>query len=199
MRRPVLPGLHRLGPRRTLAKRVIALTTVAVALSVALVALAAFLTVRHQLATSLDESLHKRASDSARYDPTLYPPQNIPAFMARATDTKVGYLLADGNCRLTGTQCADFPLGAPELAVARGAAGYSCRTITFQGVDYRVATVPDGAPGHRPGHRPVAGAEPAHPRHPRPGHAAGRRRRSAGRGTGGLGRGAQRPASGPSA
>ncbi len=61
--------LSRLHYRRSLASRVILLTTFAVGLSVALVALAAYLTVRHQLQATMDRSLHQRAYVSAQHRP----------------------------------------------------------------------------------------------------------------------------------
>jgi len=134
--------------RRSLAGRVILLTTFAVGLSVALVALAAYFTVRHQLMASLDMSLHERAEISAAYDPSEYYLGNIPAFVTGATDTKVGYLAADGSQALTpGPYPGKLPLGAPELAVARGADGYSCRTVSAGGLDFRVATASTGREG----------------------------------------------------
>jgi len=134
--------------RRSLASRVILLTTFAVGLSVALVALAAYFTVRHQLMASLDMSLHERAEISAAYDPSEYYLGNIPAFVTGATDTKVGYLAADGRQALTpGPYPGKLPLGAPELAVARGADGYSCRTVSAGGLDFRVATASTGREG----------------------------------------------------
>ena len=134
--------------RRSLASRVILLTTFAVGLSVALVALAAYFTVRHQLMASLDMSLHERAEISAAYDPSEYYLGNIPAFVTGATDTKVGYLAADGRQALTpGPYPGKLPLGAPELAVARGADGYSCRTVSAGGLDFRVATASTGQEG----------------------------------------------------
>ena len=51
--------------RRSLASRVILLTTIAVGLAVALVALAVFLTVRIQMQASLDDSLLDRAKRAA--------------------------------------------------------------------------------------------------------------------------------------
>jgi two-component system sensor histidine kinase MprB len=141
-------ALSRLRYRRSLASRVIALTTLLVALSVALVALAAYFTVRHQLMASLDESLHERAEVSAAYDPSEYYLGNIPAFVTGATDTKVGYLAANGTQALTrGPYPGKLPLGAPELAVARGADRYSCRTISAGGYDFRVATARTGQAG----------------------------------------------------
>ena len=53
--------------RRSLASRVIGLTTIAVGLAVAFVALGAFLTVRMQMQSTLDESLLDRAHRAAKY------------------------------------------------------------------------------------------------------------------------------------
>ena len=53
--------------RRSLASRVILLTTIAVGLAVAFVALGAFLTVRMQMQSTLDESLLDRAHKAASY------------------------------------------------------------------------------------------------------------------------------------
>jgi two-component system, OmpR family, sensor histidine kinase MprB len=133
----------RLQYRRSLASRVTLLTTFAVGLSVALVALAAYLTVRHQLQVSLDSSLRQRAQASARYDPTEYSFRNIPNIVGDATDTKVGYIFADGQTVTTGGGSKDkIGLGAPEVAVARGESSSSCRTIATNGADYRVVTEP---------------------------------------------------------
>ncbi len=140
--------LGRMRYRRSLASRVILLTTFAVGMSVALVALAAYLTVRHQLQSSMDESLHRRAYDSAQYDPTQFSVNDIPAFMQGATDTKVGYVFANGRAVTTGGPNKDsIKLGAPELAVARGTSPWSCRTISSGGNAYRVATVPTARNG----------------------------------------------------
>ena len=134
---------HRLRYRRSLASRVILLTTFAVGLSVALVALAAYLTVRQQLQASLDDSLHRRAYVSSRYDPSQYTLSDIPALLQGATDTKFGYIFANGRTVTTkGPDQDDIVLGAPELAVARGTSSYSCRTIATRSGDYRVAAVP---------------------------------------------------------
>ena len=134
--------------RRSLASRVIALTTFAVGLSVALVALAAYLTVRHQLQTALDDSLHRRAEAAAAYDPASFSQTQVPDLVLGAIDTKVGYVFADGRAVTLGDTTTDeIKLGRPELAVARGSERYSCRTIASDGTDYRVATVPTGTRG----------------------------------------------------
>src|SRR4051794_17209253 len=132
---------NRLRYRRSLASRVILLTTFAVGLSVALVALAAYLTVRHQMQVSLDSSLRQRAAAAASYEPTLYSLRNIPGIVGDATETQVGYVLADGTAVMARTS-DKFEPGAPEVAVARGTSTYSCRTITTKGTDYRVITEP---------------------------------------------------------
>ena len=54
--------------RPSLASRVTLLTTMAVGLAVTVVALAAYLTVRHQTLTTLDDSLHDRATRAAHSD-----------------------------------------------------------------------------------------------------------------------------------
>jgi two-component system sensor histidine kinase MprB len=141
---------ERLHYRRSLASRVIVLTTLAVGVSVAIVALAAYLTVRHQLRTSLDDSLHRRAYIAARYDFSdySYGVNAVPPWMLGATDTVVGYITADGQPGTTsGPRTGRIPLGAPELAVARGTSSYSCRTIRGGGKDYRVAAAPSGTDG----------------------------------------------------
>ena len=143
--------LGRFRYRHSLASRLILLTTFAVALSVAVVALAAYLTVRHQLQSTLDESLHRRAYAAARYDPSTFTPDDVPGFMRGASETKVGYVFADGRTVTTGGPNDDtVQLGRPELEVARGESTYSCRTVTSgggSGADYRVATVPTETEG----------------------------------------------------
>jgi two-component system, OmpR family, sensor histidine kinase MprB len=141
--------LSRLHYRRSLASRVILLTTFAVGLSVALVALAAYLTVRHQLQATMDRSLHQRAYVSAHMDPGQYSVNDVPAFLQGAIDSKVGYLFASGRAVTTGGPNDDkIVLGNQELAVARGDQKWSCRTIVgSSGTDYRVATVPTSTDG----------------------------------------------------
>ena len=92
---------RRLHYRQSLASRVILLTTFAVGLSVALVALAAYLTVRHQLQSSMDESLKSRAQIAAQYDISEFTMQDVPAWMLGATDTRVGYITASGDIATT--------------------------------------------------------------------------------------------------
>jgi two-component system sensor histidine kinase MprB len=142
--RPTLGAVRdRLRYRHSLASRVILLTTFAVGVSVALMALAAYVTVRHQLQVSLDQSLHRRAYASAGYQVSQSTLRDIPGLLQGATDTRFGYTFADGSSVLTPGPTNDtLKLGPPEAAVARGASGYSCRTIHGSAADYRVASVP---------------------------------------------------------
>ena len=88
--------------------------------------------------------------------------------MLGATDTKVGYVTADGQAVTTkGPNQDAIPLGAPELAVARGESNYSCRTITSQRRRLPGRDRPDAHRGHRPGRGPVARRQRVHARHAR--------------------------------
>jgi two-component system sensor histidine kinase MprB len=143
--------LHeRLRYRRSLASRVILLTTFAVGISVALVSLAAYITVRHQLQASLDDSLHRRAEISAHYTPSGETLNKIPALVQGATDTRFGYVFDTGTQLITqGPKKDKLVMGAPEYAVADGQRDYSCRTVWSDSTAYRVAALPvsDGVTG----------------------------------------------------
>lgn len=133
--------------KRSLASRVTLLATVAVAASVALVALAAYLTVRQQLQSTMDESLRLRATNAARTSTLAELTRHeFPPWMMGAADVKIAFLTSDGRSVTAdrGTSADDtIKLGAPELAVARGSSDYSCRTIaTASGDRYRVTAVP---------------------------------------------------------
>ena len=136
--------------RRSLASRVTLLATIAVGLSVAVVAAAAYFTVRHQLQDTLDQSLYRRASAAAQTS-TLnqLTARRIPGWMVGAADVKIGFMTADNQVVTTESSPEDdtITLGAPELAVARGLSNYSCRTVETDGEDYRVAAVPSNERG----------------------------------------------------
>jgi two-component system sensor histidine kinase MprB len=136
--------------RRSLASRVTLLATIAVGLAVAVVALAAFFTVQHQLQASLDKSLLRRATAAAKANAIneLLGAQKLPAAWVGAADVKIGFMLADGEV-VNGDngRGPKIHLGAPELAVARGRNPHSVRTIETRSGDYRVATVPSAQRG----------------------------------------------------
>lgn len=134
----------RLHYRRSLASRVTLLATMAVGLSVAIVALAVFLTVRHELEASLDRSLQDRAKRAASATALNV---RIPPWVVGAADVQIGFLRADGEF-VTVDGKAGVDLGQPELAVARGEVASSLRTLSSEDSGrYRVVVVPTAQPG----------------------------------------------------
>ncbi len=130
--------------RASLASRVALLATVAVGLSVASVAAAAYLTVRHQLMASLDSSLLDRAGAAAQ-TPALsnLTLRNVPSWVLGAADVQIFVLSADATA-VSNTSGTDpvVRLSQTELAVARGEAKQSTRTAYTNGYAFRVAAVP---------------------------------------------------------
>lgn len=131
----------------TLHSRVTMLAAVAVGLAVALVSIAAYLTVRQQLYGNLDNNLLDRAH-SAVNAPQLRDPDlivSIPAAALGAADMKIALLSADETLRFFNGATTP-PAGEPELAVARGEADDSVRTAPDpnSGSLYRVVSVPAG-------------------------------------------------------
>jgi two-component system sensor histidine kinase MprB len=131
--------------RRSLASRVSLLTTMAVGLAVTLVALGAYITVRMQLESSLDDSLVTRAQTAAANFQEI--PSSLPAFLAGASDVRVGFVGTDGRTQFM-DEYAVIHLDKREFAVASGDARRSLRTIRAGGIEYRVVAVPiPAAPG----------------------------------------------------
>lgn len=131
--------------RRSLASRVILLTTMAVCLAVALVALAAFLTMRLQMQSTMDDSLLNRARQAARLDvlSDITRGNSIPSWMLGAADVRIIYVPVNEQ-PVTVDRGPPLQLGAPEYDVASGASPQSIRTVAAEGVRYRVAAVPNG-------------------------------------------------------
>jgi two-component system sensor histidine kinase MprB len=129
--------------RRSLASRVVLLTTMAVGLAVAFVALGAFLTVRMSMQSSLDNSLLDRAHQ-ATLSATLpeLTNANIPSWQVGAADVRIFYIDSRGNH--TTDSGPAFHVGDPELSVASGHSQQSVRTISSGDIDYRVVAVPAG-------------------------------------------------------
>ena len=130
--------------RRSLASRVSLLTTIVVGMSVAFMALAAFVTVRMQMQSTLDESMLNRAHKAADGGALAEISLHVPSWMVGAADVRVAFITADGRGRSLDRVGPDFELGAPELAVAQGTADDSVRTVYSDGIAYRVVTVPAG-------------------------------------------------------
>lgn len=135
--------------RRSLASRVILLTTIAVGLAVAFLSAGAYFTVRMQLQSTLDQSLMDRAHRAAD-SPALQrltTDFEIPPWMLGAADVRIAFITSSRSI-FTPDRETPFPaLGEPELAVAAGHQDSSIRTISAGGTRYRVVTVRTAQPG----------------------------------------------------
>ena len=135
--------MGRLHYRRSLASRVTLLATLAVGVSVAIVALAGFATVRMQMMAALDESLLDRASAAARSNAlSVLTEQRVPSWTLGAADVNIGFIDAAGHITSVDRDTSPIQIGAPEIAVARGQAAYSLRTVGTGDGRYRVVAVP---------------------------------------------------------
>jgi len=129
--------------RRSLASRVTLLTTLVVGLSIAAVALAAFLTVRMQMQSSLDESMLNRAYKAAEGGALAEISLTMPSWMLGAADVRIAVITADSQVRSL-DRGPRLTVGTSELAVAQGGSKQSLRTIEAGDVRYRVVTVQAG-------------------------------------------------------
>jgi two-component system sensor histidine kinase MprB len=136
----VSPDESRWGYRRSLASRVIVLTTLAVGLAATFVAAGAYVTVRMQLTSSLDASLIDRAENSASQLDRVYN-EDAPAFLLGASDVRIGFVDASGRASFVDRGLI-MPLTSSEVAVARGSRSRSIRTVTIEGESFRVVAVP---------------------------------------------------------
>ncbi len=131
--------------RRSLASRVAVLTTVALGVSIAILALTAYVVMRQQLMSSLDQSLlnraHKATAISTLSDLTV---RGFPPWVLGAADVRVIFVTLDGPP--SGTDIPHFTLGRPEYDVVTGQRDSSVRTlVTEEGERFRVATVSAGS------------------------------------------------------
>ena len=130
--------------KASLASRVTLLATMAVGLAVAIVALAGYLTMRHQLFASIDDSLYSRATNAAKSGNTYDIKPTAPAWLPGAADVHIRQLFSTGDYKSSDSieWSKDAPLwGDPELAVARGEKHWTCRTIETKYGAFRVAAV----------------------------------------------------------
>ena len=140
--------------RRSLASRVTLLTTMAVGLAVAFVAVGAYVTARIQLQDTLDESLLDRAQSAAdaSFLQELTVSGRMPSWALGAADIRVAFI-SDSTQPLSYDEGPPLTIGrnadeSPEYAVAAGARDYSLRTIRAEDdTDYRVVAVPTGTDG----------------------------------------------------
>ncbi|RYC11570.1 sensor histidine kinase [Nocardioides zhouii] len=131
--------------RRSLASRVAVLTTVALGVSIAILSLTAYVVMRQQLMSSLDQSLlnraHKATTISALSDLTV---RGFPPWVLGAADVRIIFVTADGPP--SGTDIPHFTLGQPEYDVVTGRRDSTVRTlVTEEGERFRVATVSAGS------------------------------------------------------
>ena len=130
--------------RRSLASRVTLLTTIAVGVAVAFVAMGAYVTVRMQLQSTLDQSLldraHQAASSNALSE-LLSSESPIPSAELGAADVRIGYINAAHQTRSI-DRGPKLSLGQQEVDVVDHRSSYSIRTISAGGIDYRVVAVP---------------------------------------------------------
>jgi len=135
--------------RRSLASRVILMTTMAVCFAVALVSLGAYVTVKMSLESSLDSSLLDRAHRAAgSIQLARLTDEQVPSWATGAADVRIFVVRADGHAFTTGEDAAAIPVGDHEIAVAKGATSRSVRTTQVDHSDFRVVAVPYGHNGY---------------------------------------------------
>jgi two-component system sensor histidine kinase MprB len=133
--------------RRSLASRVTLLTTMAVGLTVAIVALGAYITVRMQLQSSLDDALVQRAQTASAQLTQISRDTAAPAYLLASSDVRIGFIREDGYTYFPDQGGQPPQLGSVEVAVASGDANQSLRTVRVGATDYRIVTVPTSTPG----------------------------------------------------
>lgn len=129
--------------RGSLAGRVTLLTTLAVAGSIALIAMGLYFAVRIQLQANMDESLLKRATAAAE-NPLLIrntrTGETVPTWVLNASDIQVAEVSDHDSWSPTQKS---FPRpGPPEVKVATREEPMMVRTITAGDGAFRVVTVP---------------------------------------------------------
>ncbi|MBW0101457.1 cell wall metabolism sensor histidine kinase WalK [Pseudonocardia sp. KRD291] len=138
--RQVVPDRERF----TLRARIGVLAALVAAAMVLLVSAAAFLVVRQNLSSTLDETLYQRATAAAQSD--LASPQllaTIPPAVLGAADLHIALVYSSGLAS-SADDSSRPPVGDDELAVAQGIATESIRTGSLDRVPYRVVAVQAG-------------------------------------------------------
>ncbi len=131
--------------RRSLASRVALLSVASAGMSITLMALGAFLMIRHQLQESTDQSLLNRAEVTAENPDITLDPQRSVGQMIGAGDVKVLVLTPSRTVLISDDKIAPR-IGESEERVRQGLVPYSIRNTTdAKGHRYRIATVPSGA------------------------------------------------------
>jgi len=145
---PVEPKPKRQQRRASLRTRVALLVAAAVGVAVALASLAAYVTVRHELRSHLDERLVQRATSASQTE--LF---TDPSELARFSNSALGSIFSfasDVRVEVLAPQTVQGflvkgapapPIGTPEIDVANGVDRLSLRTATAQGTHFRVVAV----------------------------------------------------------
>ncbi len=130
--------------RGSLAGRVTLLTTLAVAGSIAVIAIGLYFVVRIQLQANMDESLLKRATSAAANTASIQDARTgaaFPTWVLNAGDIQVAEV--DDSHNYWSPTLGTFPRpGVPEEAVAKREAKQSVRTVSTKTGVFRVVTVP---------------------------------------------------------
>ncbi|MBF4161176.1 HAMP domain-containing sensor histidine kinase [Nocardioides acrostichi] len=138
--------------RRSLASRVVVLTTLAVGIAVTFVSLGAYVTARMQLRDSLDSSLLSRAKQATEATTLQRSVINdVPPFALGAGDIRIAFIDVGAVPPVISAD-PEGPVinlgdGRPELGVALRQNPYSIRTVSTVEGNYRVVAVPGAQPG----------------------------------------------------
>jgi two-component system sensor histidine kinase MprB len=130
--------------RRSLAGRVTLLSTLAVAVAIAIVSFGAFMTVRLQTQASLDASLVDRAravAATVREAEVRGTDYRVPGWLLGASDVRLYLVTADGLV-YSADRAGSPNFGQPEFDVAAGRRHDVVRTIAQGGEHYRAVTWP---------------------------------------------------------
>ena len=127
--------------RRSLASRISLLTTIAVGLTVAVMAAGVYVVARMQLQDQQDASLLKRARIAAAAGFLTDETSNYNPQLFGAADVTFARINGIGNSPKL-VNMTNLPVGNLELAVAAGTSGQSVRTVLVDGDRYRMVTVP---------------------------------------------------------
>jgi two-component system sensor histidine kinase MprB len=128
-----------------LQRRVAYLTTIAVALAVALTSVAGYLTLRLSLYNALDHELVNTATSVAGESaaPEIQRLGGLTESALRAGNVSLAAVRADGNFYFVPDERAHLELGSDEVTIARLQRGYSARSgVSSHGEQYRIVAVP---------------------------------------------------------
>jgi two-component system sensor histidine kinase MprB len=128
-----------------LQRRVAYLTTIAVALAVALTSVAGYLTLRLSLYNALDHELVNTATSVAGESaaPEIQRLGGLTESALRAGNVSLAAVRADGNFYFVPDERAHLVLGSDEVTIARLQRGYSARSgVSSSGEEYRIVAVP---------------------------------------------------------